>query len=50
MLVRECIQLWCTFVRWSLTLGVSGFIGPVTFEIYRPPGPVASEAYCGGLV
>ena len=48
VLVRECI--WCTFVRWSLTLGASGFIGPVTFEIYKPPGPVASQAYYGGLV
>ena len=31
------VYIWCTFVRWSLTLGASGFIGPVTFEIYRPP-------------
>ena len=25
------------------------FFGPVTFQIYWPPGPVASEAYCGWL-
>ena len=32
--MRACI--WCTFVHWSLTFGVTGFFGPVTFEIYWP--------------
>ena len=49
MLVRVCVYGVLLYVG-LLTLGVSGFIGPVTFELYRPPGPAASEAYYGGLV
>ena len=33
----------------GLKFGAMIFFGPVTFQIYWPPGPVASEAYCGGL-
>ena len=43
-----CACIWCTFVHWSLTFGVGGFFGPVTFEITFEiycPGPVALEAY-----
>ena len=38
----------------SLRVAGPFFLGPVTFkitfEIYWPPGPVALEAYYGGLV
>ena len=44
------VSVWCSFVRRSLKFGAMIFSGPVTFQIYWPPGPVASEAYCGGLV
>ena len=43
---------FCTLV--SNILGQKFFLGPVTFkiifEIDWPPGPVALEAYYGGLV
>ena len=43
---------FCTLV--SNIWGQKFFLGPVTFkitfEIYWPPGPVALEAYYGGLV
>ena len=42
----------CTLV--SNIWGQKFFIGPVTFkitfEIYWPPGPVALEAYYGGVI
>ena len=50
------VSVRCSFVHRSLKFGamifsgpVAFFFGPVTFQIYWPPGPVASEAYCGGL-